>query len=277
MMVVTADCLPVALARANGGDAGARASLHVGWRGLLDGHRRERRRARSAAAGSRPPSGRESARAATRSARRSSPYRERFGADVRRRPKLDLWRGRRAGAATRRGSRRSSASTSARRATRSSSSPIAATRGVTGRQGVIALSPERVRARYERVRERGRPGVTVVAATKYVSVEDMAVLAEAGVEVVGENQAPGPRGQARRATATRSGGTSSATSRAARRSAVSELCELVHSLDSESAARRLEIPALVAGEPRGRGDEVRHRAGRPGGVPGAATRRVRGL
>ena len=31
--------------------------------------------------------------------------------------------------------------------------------------------------------------VTVVAATKYVSVADMAVLAEAGVAVVGENRA----------------------------------------------------------------------------------------
>ena len=31
--------------------------------------------------------------------------------------------------------------------------------------------------------------MTVVAATKYVSVEDMAALADAGVEVVGENRA----------------------------------------------------------------------------------------
>ena len=32
-------------------------------------------------------------------------------------------------------------------------------------------------------------GVTVVAATKYVSLGEMAVLAAAGVEVVGENRA----------------------------------------------------------------------------------------
>ena len=31
--------------------------------------------------------------------------------------------------------------------------------------------------------------MTIVAATKYVSVEDMAALAEAGIEVVGENRA----------------------------------------------------------------------------------------
>jgi hypothetical protein len=94
--------------------------------------------------------------------------------------------------------------------------------------------------------------VTVVAATKYVSVEDLAALAEAGVEVVGENRAQdlGAKHdvygdafrwhfighlQSRKATV------------------VSELCELCHSLGSESAARKLTIPALVevnlSGEP----------------------------
>jgi YfiH family protein len=36
MMLITADCLPVAVARANGGTR-ALAVLHVGWRGLLEG------------------------------------------------------------------------------------------------------------------------------------------------------------------------------------------------------------------------------------------------
>ena len=36
MMLLTADCLPVAIARANGGEP-ALAVLHVGWRGLLAG------------------------------------------------------------------------------------------------------------------------------------------------------------------------------------------------------------------------------------------------
>jgi YfiH family protein len=36
MMLITADCLPVAVGRANGGDP-ALAVLHVGWRGLLEG------------------------------------------------------------------------------------------------------------------------------------------------------------------------------------------------------------------------------------------------
>jgi uncharacterized pyridoxal phosphate-containing UPF0001 family protein len=51
------------------------------------------------------------------------------------------------------------------------------------------MSPEQIRERYERIRAEVGPAVTVVAATKYASVRDMAALAEAGVEVVGENRA----------------------------------------------------------------------------------------
>ena len=74
------------------------------------------------------------------------------------------------------------------------------------------MSPERPRERYERIRREVGPDVDVVAATKYVALEDMGVLAEAGVEVVGENRAQDLEREARRATATRSAGTSSATS-----------------------------------------------------------------
>jgi uncharacterized pyridoxal phosphate-containing UPF0001 family protein len=83
-----------------------------------------------------------------------------------------------------------------------------------------------------------------VAATKYVSVEDMAALAEAGIEVVGENRAQDLEGKhARYGTAFRWHFIGHLQSRKAK--TVGELCELVHSLDSDSAARRLEIPALV--------------------------------
>ncbi len=78
------------------------------------------------------------------------------------------------------------------------------------------MSPAEIRERYERIREEVGPGVTVVAATKYVSLDDMAALAEAGIEVVGENRAQDLQAK-HAATATRSAGTSSATSRAARR------------------------------------------------------------
>ncbi len=51
------------------------------------------------------------------------------------------------------------------------------------------MSPERVRSNLQQIRGEVGSDVTVVAATKYVAVEEMAVLAEAGVEVVGENRA----------------------------------------------------------------------------------------
>src|SRR5439155_20533318 len=106
------------------------------------------------------------------------------------------------------------------------------------------MSPDEVRERYERVREEVGPAVTVVAATKYVSLEEMAVLAEAGIEVVGENRAQELEAKhARYGQVFRWHFIGHLQSRKAK--GVSELCELVHSLDSESAARRLAVPALV--------------------------------
>jgi len=106
------------------------------------------------------------------------------------------------------------------------------------------MSRDDVRARYARVREEVGPTVTVVAATKYVSLEDMAALAEAGIEVVGENRAQDLEAKhAAYDDAFRWHFIGHLQSRKAR--TVSEVCELVHSLDSESAARRLEVPALV--------------------------------
>src|SRR3954471_6985930 len=114
------------------------------------------------------------------------------------------------------------------------------------------MSPDEIRARYERIREEVGPRVNVVAATKYVSVDDMAQLAEAGVEVVGENRAQDLEAKhAVYGDAFRWHFIGQLQSRKAK--VVNATCELVHSLDSESAARRLEIPALVevnlSGEP----------------------------
>jgi PLP dependent protein len=86
--------------------------------------------------------------------------------------------------------------------------------------------------------------VTVVAATKYVSPDEMAVLAEAGIEVVGENRAQDLEAKhAIHGDAFRWHFIGHLQSRKAK--SVNAICELVHSLDSDSAARRLEIPALV--------------------------------
>jgi uncharacterized pyridoxal phosphate-containing UPF0001 family protein len=106
------------------------------------------------------------------------------------------------------------------------------------------LSPESVRAAYERVRAEVGPAVTVVVATKYVPLEDMAVLAEAGIEVVGENRAQDlERKHAAYGDAFRWHFIGHLQSNKVK--VVNATCELVHSLASESAARRLEIPALV--------------------------------
>jgi uncharacterized pyridoxal phosphate-containing UPF0001 family protein len=106
------------------------------------------------------------------------------------------------------------------------------------------MSPDEVRARYAAVRAEVGTGVTVVAATKYVSVDEMAILAEAGIEVVGENRAQDLEAKhAVYGDAFRWHFIGHLQSRKAK--VVNRICELVHSLDSESSARRLEIPALV--------------------------------
>jgi PLP dependent protein len=108
----------------------------------------------------------------------------------------------------------------------------------------LPISLEELRDRYGQIKDEVGPDVTVVVATKYVTVDELALLGEAGVEVVGENRAQdlhakhdryGPQFrwhfighlQSRKAAI------------------VNALCELCHSLDSESAARKLAIPALV--------------------------------
>ena len=106
------------------------------------------------------------------------------------------------------------------------------------------MSPESVRDAYARIRADVGERVTVVAATKYVSVADMAVLVEAGIEVVGENRAQDlERKHAEYGDAFRWHFIGHLQSNKAK--VVNRICELVHSLDSESAARRLEVPALV--------------------------------
>jgi len=106
------------------------------------------------------------------------------------------------------------------------------------------LSPAEIRARYERVCGEVGPNVTVVAATKYVSLDEMAVLAEAGIEIVGENRA-----QDLLAKYERYGRTFRwhfiGRLQSNKVKVVNGICELVHSLDSHSAAARLEVPALL--------------------------------
>jgi len=106
------------------------------------------------------------------------------------------------------------------------------------------VSPDQVRERYQQIRVEVGDAVTIVAATKYVSVEDMAVLVEAGIEVVGENRAQDLEAKhAVYGDAFRWHFIGHLQSRKTK--VVNRICELVHSLSSDSAAKRLQIPALV--------------------------------
>ena len=108
----------------------------------------------------------------------------------------------------------------------------------------MALSTDTVAANYERIRGELGPEVTIVAATKYVDAAELPALAEAGIEVVGENRAQDLEiKHALHGDAFRWHFIGHLQSRKA--TTVNELCELCHSLASESAARRLTIPALV--------------------------------
>ena len=129
--------------------------------------------------------------------------------------------------------------------------------------------------RYARVAEEVGPNVTVVVATKYVSIDDMGALAEAGIQVVGENRAQELVAKHDRYTdAFRWHFIGHLQSNKVK--VVNELCELVHSVGSDSAARRVTIPALlevnVAGEESKSGVP-------PGEIPGFLERYplIRGL
>ena len=105
-------------------------------------------------------------------------------------------------------------------------------------------SPEVIRERLAEVQARVGERVTIVAATKYVSLRDMAALVDAGVTVVGENRAQDLEAKhAEYGDAFRWHFIGHLQSRKAK--TVNAICDLCHSLASESAAKRLTIPALV--------------------------------
>jgi hypothetical protein len=106
------------------------------------------------------------------------------------------------------------------------------------------LSPSEIAANYARVKAEVGPAVTVVAATKYASLPEMAILAEAGIEVVGENRVQDLEAKhAEYGDAFRWHFIGRLQSNKVK--VVNRICELVHSLDSHSAATRLDVPALV--------------------------------
>jgi len=117
------------------------------------------------------------------------------------------------------------------------------------------MDPERVRRNLERVREQIGPDVEVLAATKYVPLRDLPALAEAGIELVGENRA---QDLLEKQEAHRDLFTWDFIGQLQSRKVkdVAPNVRLIHSLASDSALRRLEehpvdevlVQVNVAGE-----------------------------
>jgi len=98
--------------------------------------------------------------------------------------------------------------------------------------------------RYARIREEVGDAVTVVVATKYVAPDEMSALVDAGVDVVGENRAQDlEQKHALYGEAFRWHFIGHLQSNKVK--VVNGLCELVHSVGSDSASRRVTIPALL--------------------------------
>jgi uncharacterized pyridoxal phosphate-containing UPF0001 family protein len=103
---------------------------------------------------------------------------------------------------------------------------------------IHGLEPAKIAANLEQVRERAGAEVEILAAIKYVPLEELGALAEAGVELVGEN-----RQQELEAKHERWGDAfawdfiGNLQSRKVKR--VLPLCRLIHSVASDSALEQL--------------------------------------
>jgi PLP dependent protein len=117
------------------------------------------------------------------------------------------------------------------------------------------MKAERVAANLARVRERIGPDVEICAAIKYVDAEDLPALAEAGIELVGENRAQELLAKQEQHRELFDWDFIGALQSRKLRD-ISPHVRLIHSISSESALRRLErypakevlIQVNVAGE-----------------------------
>jgi uncharacterized pyridoxal phosphate-containing UPF0001 family protein len=120
---------------------------------------------------------------------------------------------------------------------------------------MTVAAPHEIAERYARIRDEVGERVTVVVATKYVLPEEMSMLVDAGVEVVGENRAQDlERKHALYGDAFRWHFIGHLQSNKVK--VVNRLCELVHSVGSDSAARRVTIPALLEVNLSGEGSKA---------------------
>lgn len=101
------------------------------------------------------------------------------------------------------------------------------------------IDPARVRERLAEVRDAGGQDLEILVATKYVPLEEMEALAEAGVELVGENRLDSLAAKQER-FADRFSWDFIGNLQSRKAPEVAERVRLIHSLASDSAARRLE-------------------------------------
>ncbi|MGI8461124.1 MAG: YggS family pyridoxal phosphate enzyme [Solirubrobacterales bacterium] len=107
---------------------------------------------------------------------------------------------------------------------------------------IHGLDPVKICANLERVREHAGERVEILAATKYVPLEEMGALAEAGIEIVGENRLQELEAKHERWSEQFTWDFIGAVqSRKVKR--ILPLVRLIHSIDSDSALARLETHA----------------------------------
>lgn len=103
---------------------------------------------------------------------------------------------------------------------------------------IHGLEPARIAANLERVREVAGERVEILAATKYVPLEEMGALAEAGVALVGENRLQDLEAKRERwGDAVEWDFIGNLQSRKVRR--LLPLCRLIHSVATDSALEQL--------------------------------------
>jgi len=112
---------------------------------------------------------------------------------------------------------------------------------------ITGIDAATVASNLQRVRERVGPDVEILAATKYVPLEEMGALAEAGVELVGENRLQDLQAkQERWGEAFEWDFIGAVQSRKAK--TLLECTRLIHSIASDSALRKLEAVAAPEAE-----------------------------
>jgi pyridoxal phosphate enzyme (YggS family) len=106
------------------------------------------------------------------------------------------------------------------------------------------MSENAIREAYEAVCAEAGSGVTVVVATKYIAPTAMGQVADAGVEIVGENRVQDMQ-QKHELVGDRFRWHFIGALQSNKARVVNEMCDLVHAVDTDSAARRLTIPWLL--------------------------------